>query len=250
MSMNILIDPNYAGNGWKKRQTGAAVVTAATGVLTTTAGAGEQALMDYYVPATPGMRVEASAIGRWISGVGGIYLDTVNNAGTATNVETLAATQQNDFRRYQVDYTIPLIPINTFLRVTVGVPSGVGDMRWHSPVISIDRGYGVPIVIARGLLSLAGGGVSLNTSFRSHGVQSVAFNGTDTVTVTLEHAVMTSPSDRPLVTVSGTPDDFLIPLAGTVGGSTNGTFLIKWTNGAAIQNVSAGTRFAFFEVSY
>lgn len=247
----IAIDQDWKGNAWRTRTSGDGSVSATAGILTTSSSAGSQSMMDFFVPVLAGMRVEVDVLGQWVSGTAGVYLDAINATGTATLQQLHEITDKNDWRTVSVGYTVPQITTMTFIRVVIGVPSiPAGNAKWQLPVIRIGNGFGAPICIARGLVRMnAGPTVDLHPSFVSHGVTSVAFNGTDTVTVTLEHQLMSSPQNvRPIVQVSGTSDAFVVPVAGAVTAGVTPTFTIKWATGAAFANVSAGGFFAFFSV--
>lgn len=250
----LLIDQDWRGTAWRTRITGDGVVSPVNGILTTTSSAGSASMLDMFVPILPGMRIEVSALMQWVSGKAGIYIDEMDSGGAFANKSAIEVTARNDWRRITTVWTVPQITTVKFVRIVIGVTTGnAGSAKWQLPIVKIGGAYGTPICIARGLVRVnAGPTVDLHPNYVSIGVASVAFNGSDTVTVTLDHQVMDSPQDvLPIVHVHGTTDKAALPVAGPVvpNGGGSPTFTIKWSDGAAFVNVAAGGWFASFEVN-
>lgn len=252
----MLINPAFAGGEWRTAKSAPATVSVnSDGVLTCSGGVGEFAFLDHYTPAVPGMRFEFDVYARKVSGDAtgsGIYLEAVNDAGSGS-IPNQMEPSVADWVRYTTNYSVPYIgpPVSPFVRIRLGVKSAnIGNIQFHSPSIRYARAYGTPITIARGVVNLVNGTPTVNTTHASHGITSVAFNGTDTVTVTLSVALPTlNGGVLPHVLCTGTADNAVgIPVAGLVTGGAAPTFLIKWTNGATFENVSSGTWRAYFQV--
>jgi hypothetical protein len=250
----LLIDQDWRGTAWRVRATGAGVVNAVNGILTTTSGAGDASMLDYFVPILPGMRVEVEALGQWVSGLAGIYIDEIDGGtGAAAIKQQNEMTARNDWRPVAVAYTVPQITTAKFLRIVIGVTTAqAGSAKWQLPIIRIGRGFGAPICLARGLLRVTNGVPDWHPNFTSFGMHVVApvFNGSDTMTVTLDHQLMGTPqNERPIVHCSGVSDHATVPVAGGVAVVAGvGTFLVKWSTGAAFENIAAVTRFAMLSV--
>lgn len=245
---DILIDQDWRGNGWLSETSGDGAVSNASGILTTTGTTG-QAQRSFFVPISPGATVEVESLARLVSGTAGIYLYLVNNTKTGTLAASAVATV-DDWKKYNVNYTVPYSQTSDtlFILVRFGVEaSGAGDARFQTPVIRVGRGIGMPLCIARGLIQQSGS-PSLVTTRANHGIASLAFNGSDTVTVTLQHAVPIN-GPLPIVQLSGTSGQpTRIPLVGAFTGGTSPTVAIVWTNGTALQNVSASATFVYITV--
>lgn len=248
----FLIDQDWRGNAWRPRTSGDGVVdrTTTPGLLATSSSAGSASMLDLYIPVLPGMRIEVTALGLWVSGKVGVYLDEIDAVGAFANKAAIERTAGPDWLPYTVAWTVPKITTIKFVRVVIGVTTGnAGNAKWQLPIVRIGGAYGAPIVIARGLVRVnAGPTVDLHPNYVSHGVASVAFNGTDTVTVTLDHGVMDAPDVLPIVHVHGTTDKAAVPVAGPVVPGVAPTFTIKWSDGAAFVNVAAGGWFASFQL--
>lgn len=254
--IDVSIDKNFALPAWRTRATGAGVVAVAGAVLSTSSIAGDISMRDCYVPVIPGQTVELEVYARTLTGTGaGIFFDLVphNAAAFTTPEKVLLESTHDDWRRYRLAYTVPhKTPAGSFLRVSLGVPTALaGSAQYLAPVIRTRGGYGTPLVLARGLIRLEAGVVSVHPNFPSHGIAGVAYNGVDTITVTLDHELMTAPENvRCLVHVSGTPDQAALPLAGFVAAGAAPTFQIKWTDGAAFKAINAvGNHYAFVTVT-
>jgi hypothetical protein len=262
----LSIDKNWGGNvgtaqtgtflnGWARRTAAGGSISVASPILTTSAPAlGDQALVDYYVPANPGARVEMDVFARLVSGQAGLFVDAVNRDSTFSQrekvmLETALVGTSNDWRRYRVGYTMPLKSDSPFLRIALGASSSAaGDARWHSPVIRTTWGYGPQLCIARGLLRCQTGTPQLHPNFPSFGVSALSFNGSNLVTVSLDREIMSTPSIRPLVLCSGTNDNPWPAVAGQVASGNPGTFQIQWAASGAFVNVAAATVYAMFAV--
>lgn len=252
---DIPLDHAWAGAGWRDRTGGASVVSVSGGILTTeSVGTSDPAFRDYYVPILPGQRVDIEVWARMVSGEVGIFLDQIDHDGDISLVDSVYL-DAADWKLYRVGYTAPQkSTTKSHLRVGFGVRTAdVGEGEWFHPVIRTTGGYGSPLVIARGLVRLVDGSVDLHTNFPHHGVSSVAFNGTTTVTVNLDHEIMASPQNvRPLVfvTPSFDQDTLWVPMVGQIATGATPSFQIKWTDGTSTQTVSTGDYFAWFMVTF
>lgn len=239
--MPVFIDKNFS-QGWITRQTGAGALTVTGGVLKCTGSGTDSAIRDYYVPVTPGQVVEVEIFARALNGDVRIALDVVAFDGSAVDFTEYVKVTNAEWRKYKLRTTVPYNSTKGFVRLVCGKWASVTttfDGEYQSPVISVSDGLGNGIVLASGLIRIVSGTADALPSFRAYGIQSVSFNGTDTLTVTLDKSV--NPNMRPNIQVTGTPDVSFIPLAGNFTGGASPTFLIKWTNGTAIQNVASLT---------
>lgn len=244
--VDLGIDQNWDGNAWRDRKQGAAVVASAGGILTTTdPNAVDFCFRDYTLPVVPGMRVETEVLARKLSGDAtgtGIFYDVVDrDANFITALAQQIDISGNDWKKYKLAYTLPLNTpsTNRFLRIAFGTRTAfVGDTRWQLPTIRIGRGYGVPLVLARGLARLANSVPSLHASFPYEGVGAPTFNGVDTMTVPLTHEFPSTPDRKPLIRVTPGGNHWFLPIAAVVTGGAAPSFGVKWSNGAAIQNVA------------
>lgn len=244
----VIIDKNF-GKGWITRLTGTGNITVNNGVLKCMGTGSDQAMKDYWIPVLPGQKVEVEVMARNLSGDVRIALDLIDYTGSTAQTEYVKVTSP-EWRRYKLSLVVPLSATQQFVRLVLGKWRTVNtthDGEYRNPIVCISHGYGSSVVLARGLITLKNGVVDIHPDFTAFGISNVTFNGTDTVTVTLERPVYQSV--RPIVMVSGTPDNNLIPLGGSVVGGNPSTFLIKWTNGTAIQNVSTGNYYVFVTVT-
>jgi hypothetical protein len=248
--MPVIIDKNF-DKGWTTRLSGTGNITVNNGVLKCTGTGSDQAMMDYWIPVLPGQKVEAEVMARNLNGDVRIALDLIDYRGDGYQAQTeYVKVTSPEWRRYKLSLVVPLSATQQYVRLVLGKWSSVAsnhDGEYINPIIRISHGYGVGIVLARGLIRLINGVVDIHPNFTSFGISNVTFNGTDAVTVTLERPVFHS--IRPIIMVSGTPDNKLIPLGGNFTGGNPSTFLIKWTNGTAIQNVSTGSYYVFVTVT-
>jgi hypothetical protein len=241
----IVIDQKFS-NGWLKRLSGSGNITVTNGVLKCTGTDSDQAMMDYWIPVLPGQKVEAEIMARNLIGDVRIALDLVDYIGNVGLTEYIKV-KGTEWRRYKLSLVVPLSATQTYVRLVLGkwgTVSSNHDGEYKNPIVRISYGYGSSIVLARGLIRLIDGVVDIHPNFTSFGISSVSFNGTDTVTVTLDKPLHNNM--RPIVLVTGTTDKTLIPLAGSVSGGSPSTFQIKWTNGTTIQNVSSGGGYYVF----
>lgn len=248
--IDIAISQDFTGTGWKKRISGAGTINIAGGVAHCTASANESALLDYYIPVVPGMIVEMEVYAQLLAGTALVAFDAVDHNSGAWTSPDVVHLDSADWKRYHLRATVPMqASAKQFLRAVVGVPTAPsGEAKFAMPVVRTMGGYGQPIIMARGLLRVEGGAASLHPDFPSYGM-SVARTAVDTVTVTLSHQLPTAPANaRALVYASGTPDQAAIPLAGNVAAGAAPTFLVKWSDGAAFANISAGSWYAFLRV--
>lgn len=148
-----------------------------------------------------------------------------------------------DWTLYTLRGIFPINITDPLGLITVGVAgSQTATIQFRNPKLKMIDGISQnqPELIATALIQKASGGSpAINVDFPNFGISNVTFNGTDTITVTLKSA--TTLRKRASVMVSGTPDNPLIPLAGTVVAANNTTFVVKYTNGTSIQNIASST---------
>lgn len=246
--------PSGAGgslNSWEYRNSGAGVVSSAGDILTTSSSAGDASMVDYYIPVLPGQTIEVSVLGRLVSGAAGVYIDAINYNGSFSPRESRKLNFA-DWKEVKLRYTMPIKADSQFVRVVIGVVTAdTGHAEWQLPSIRVCGGLASQIIMARGLIHLQAGTPVMHPTMMHFGVASLAFNGTDTLTVTLVHDIMGNPSIRPILLVNGTLDNPLVPLAGTIDPSVSPpTFKIKWSNGTAFQNVAALDLYVPFQLAY
>lgn len=258
-ALPIAFDRLWRGNGWREGKTGAAVVSEADGVLTCEAAAGELAYRNLWLPAMPGMEIAAGCLAR-VTTPGsnvGIFLDVLDHDVTDISVNAARADfAVDDWRPYALLYKVPdsASIVERFVRMFWGVKVGAGAAQLMMPWIRVGRTDGAPLVIARGKVRLVNNVVSLLATYLSLGVTSVAFNGTTTVTVTLDHAIPAGPGDTvlPVVKLTDAGNHWFTPkVTGFTGGAAP-TFTVQWTNGAALQNVAGIAQVLefWFEVTF
>ena len=246
--MPVIIDKNFT-KGWLTRLSGTGNITVTNGVLKCTGTGSDEAMRDYWIPVLPGQKVEVEVMARNLSGDVRVALELIYYAGGIGQKEYVKV-KGSDWRRYKLSLIVPLSATQQYVRLVLGKWGSVNtthDGEYRDPIVHISHGYGSGIVLARGLIRLLNGVVEIHPGFTAFGISNVTFNGTDTVTVTLERAF--KPSMCPIVHVSGTTNNSLIPVAGDVNGGDPSTLKIKWTNGTGFQNVSTGVYYAFVTVT-
>ncbi|MBP2655422.1 MAG: hypothetical protein H6Q73_2991 [Firmicutes bacterium] len=244
-----LVMDKYFSNGWVTRTSGSGAVTITDGVLNSTGSGTDTAMKDYWLPVTPGQVVEFSCLARNNGDEARIAIDNIDYAGNFANLDWINVTA-SEFRRYRLRCVVPYDSSYGWVRVVLGKWGSMSvshDADYTDPVVAVSNGFGTTSVIALGLIRLQSGTVDLHPTFRSYNIDSVSFNGTYTVTVTLKTPCYASM--RPLVFVSSTPDSCYIPQAGSFSAGDPTAFIVKWTDGAAVINVSAVTSlYAFVKV--
>lgn len=245
MMTDLLLDKNWQGNAWQSSNTGDGSNSVSSGILSTssTTGTAERRM---WVPVQPGAIIEAEVLARAESGTVHLFLHTATHSTISSTGSQVVITSP-DWRLYRVSYIVPLSePQDTkFIVARFGVlaPGTAGNGRYQLPTVRVGRSIGTPIVIARAEIQLASGTPSLLTDRVNYGIASLAFNGTDTLTVTLLHP-QPAGGPKPLILVTGEKGQpTRIPLKGTYTGGATPTIQIQWTNGTAIQDVSSGTQF-------
>lgn len=246
--VDILLDKDWRGNAWQGNVSGDGAHSATAGILTTTSTTGV-AERRMWIPVEPGAVVEAEVMARAVSGTTHLWLGTATHSVLSATGSQKSITSP-DWQPYVVSYHVPLSePSDSkFIVVRCGVlaPGTPGDGRYQLPSIRVGRSIGVPIIIARGVISLATGTPSLLTDRANHGIASLAFNGTDTLTITLLHP-QPAGGPKPSFFITGEKGQpTRIPLSGTYTGGATPTIQVQWTDGATIQNVSTGTSFINF----
>lgn len=249
--MNTLaISQDFSGTGWRKRTAGTGAVTIASGVASCVGVGDGVAVLDYYIPVQPGMRVEVDIFAQKASGTAALAFDQIDhNSSSWTQADNILL-DGTDWQFYHLSATVPLkSAAKKFLRLTMGVPSALaGSAKFTLPVIRTTRGFGGPLTIAAGLISVASGTAALDAKVPSFGM-AVERTDANTVTVTLDHQMPSSPEDvRPRIFLTGTTDNEEIPVASAVTEGATPTFLVKWSTGAAFADVSSGTWYAYARV--
>lgn len=250
--MDLAIGRDWDGTAWIDSTSGGGAVSVTDSILTTTAAAAGVAVRRIQFPATPGMRIEVEVQARYVSGAAtgtGVFIELIDYDGTdlATNAARVDL-KDNDWKRYHIAYTVPLDQSVTerFVRITFGVKDTLGgDARFQLPSIRFSRSYGVPLVVARGVVRLASGVVSVLTWHPSMGIASVAFNGTTTVTVTLNHSIHSTVLTDPQIQITNCGAGALTAIRQSITRGATPSFNVRWTNGTAIQNVAAQANLEF-----
>lgn len=246
--MPLVVDKGFT-KGWISTLTGAATISVTNDILKTTGTGSDQSLKEYWIPATPGQLVEVEITAKSNNGDPRITLDAVSYDGTFVQLDHLRVLKK-DWQRYKLSAVLPYNSTHNFIRVTVGKLSSVTattDGEFQDPIIKTDLGMGTPITIATGLILMNVGVPSLVSSYRSYGVDSLAYDApSTTLTVTLSKKLVTGA--RPIVLVSGTNDHYFVPVAGGIVGGNPSSFKVKWSNGTSLVDVTATTCYVFFEV--
>jgi len=244
----LVMDKGFS-NGWVTRTSGAGSVVIADAVLSCSGSGSDAAMQDYWLPVVPGQAVEFSCLARNNGDEARIAIDNVDYAGNFVNLDWINVTA-SEFRRYKLRCVVPYDSSYGWVRVVLGkwgtmAVNYAADFR--DPSVAVGSGYGLASVIALGLIRLQSGVVDLHPTFRCYNIDSVSFNGSYTVTVTLK--IPCYASMRPSVFVSGTPDSCYMPLAGSFTAGSPTSFIVKWTDGTAFVNVSAAASlYAFVKV--
>ena len=234
----LVMDKGFC-NGWVERSSGSGAVTVADDVLSCSGSGTDTAMKDYWLPALPGQVVEFSCLARHSGDEARIAIDNVDYSGNFVNLDWINVTG-SEFRRYKLRCIVPYDSSYGWVRVVLGkwgTMSVSYAADYKDPSLAVGAGFASAAVLALGLIRLQAGVVDLHPTFRSYNIAAVSFNGTYTVTVTLETPCYASM--RPLVFVSGTPDACYMPLAGSFTAGSPTTFIVKWTDGTAFVNVSA-----------
>lgn len=250
--LDLAIGRDWEGTTWIDSTSGGGAVSVTDSILTTTAAAAGVAVRRMQFPATPGMRIEVDFQARYVSGAAtgtGVFIELIDFDGTdlATNAARVDITG-DDWKRYHIAFTVPLDQSATerFVRITFGVKDVLGgDARFQLPSIRVSRAYGAPLVVARGVVRLATGVVSVLSWHPSMGIASVAFNGTTTVTVTLNHSIHSTVLTDPQIIITPCGAGALTPIRQSITRGATPSFNVRWTDGAAIQNVSAQANLEF-----
>jgi hypothetical protein len=173
------------GKNWESvisTTSGDGVVNITNGVLTTTSTAGSNSKITKFLFVNPGETIRVSCMAKRLSGtaIGGIAF----SVGGAERGRVFA--DKDDWSEISCEYSAPAyLSEATTLAVDVGVfTSEYGSVKYADPRIEIRNStMGTMRSIAAGLIGVASGVPSLNTSFVTFGISNLTYNaGTQSLT--------------------------------------------------------------------
>lgn len=234
----IAIDPNFTG-GFNNRVGGTGAVSVTNSVLKCTGSGGDSAMKDYFFPITGGTNITIMIEARSIQGEARVALDYVNtSSGTQLNFG-YDYTTSNEWSILKIDIVVPFgLDTKTGCLVLgkFGSQNQTVDVEFRNPELYIENSFGSPLTIAQGLIGITGGVPSVNSNFKSYGIKGFEV-GTYHVKIFLEHDYLNRPSHRPLIQVSGTSDNPLVPLIGQFD-SSDDSLTVKFSNGTSFISIA------------
>ncbi|MBF7155706.1 hypothetical protein [Bacillus albus] len=205
---------------------------------------------EFYFPVTVGSKIKVTTIAKALMGSGVVALTFFDGASQAVAPVQYLTVQGATFNPYEIEASVPFNTAVRTVRISFGKFSINNDscsLVYKNAFLEISNGDSGKYIVASGALKLSAAGegsVSLHPNFRSVGIDSVVKYDETTIRIFLEHKFRNE--NRPIVSVTGSPELLAIPLAGRMNESyfdisiSDGTKLIPIKKDATI----------FFELSY
>jgi len=237
--------------GWNEVVAGNGIVSITDNIFTSKGTEDDEAKRNYWLPIKPGQIIEVECFAKSNNGnEGRVAVDLCDYDGSFSLANYISFDSQ-EWQLYKLKVVVPYNTTYIYARAVFGKWASTHwdwDVSYHSPIIKVSEGYGTPVLIAYGLIRLINGAVDIHPTFRSFGIESVEFNGTDTVMIYLKNNLWHS--NRPIVHVTGTSEctNSRIPVAGDVANNDPNSIKIKWSDGTQFVDVSSGNYYAFLSV--
>lgn len=246
--MKIIHSNNFSSD-FIEEKLGSGQVSVENGVLKTTGTKnGDRALKAFYMNNKGVTKIKVSVLARAVSGVASIALDGGNSYISTSNI-AIAETSSKSWTKLELEAFVP--DSFSVCKITIGRFAGQNEQSetyFKNIVIeSEDQMLGVPKVLAQGLARIQNGVATLRPAYRSFGISKIEYLPSTKETVLYLDSPIVSGEygTYPIVNITGTQDNFIIPLAGGFNGKE---IYVKYTDGTQFIDISDKTVYFSFSV--
>lgn len=212
---------------------------------------GDRAIKSFYYFNKGYSKVKVSVMTRVVTGEASIAVDGIASTTNYDNPVNIGINESNSksWTKLQLEVIVP--QGYHIIRITIGRFAGQNEPSeayFKDPKIEIENDLtGSPTILAQGLIRMQNGVASIRPATRAFGFENIMYDATEKRVVVFTQSKIPNSTQGayPTIHVTGTDDNFIIPLA---GGFIGDRFTIKFTDGTQFVDISNMTLYFFVSV--